>query len=110
MRLLVQVGDVVEPPELFVNLEDRRHVLAVDGDREATKSLCNAAERPIVHRFGEQPEHDAILTLEHDMLGHAGRRLRPSELPVEGGHAADVPACERDRADPYGKIHRTTNL
>jgi hypothetical protein len=65
---------------------------------------------PLEPRLGEQPEHDPVRALKDDVFGHARRRFRPAELPVERSHAPDVPAGERDGADPCWNAHRNQRI
>jgi hypothetical protein len=109
-RLLVQVCDVVEIADQFVSLEDPCASSQLIDNAKPRKPSAGAAKLPVEDRFGKQPEYDAIRALEHDVLGHARRGLRPSELPVKRRHAPDVSARERDGADPHWKTHKSTSL
>jgi hypothetical protein len=82
---------------------DRLLVLAVNRKRKAVKPPRDASKLPVEPRFREQTEHDAVQTLEDNVLGHARRRFRPTELPIERSHSVDVAARKRDRVDPHGQ-------
>ena len=91
--------------KLLVDANDFLLVLTVDRERDAAKPFGNTAELPLEPRLGEEPENDAVRALKHDVFGHARRRFRPAELSVERSHAPDIPASERDCADPCWDAH-----
>jgi hypothetical protein len=93
-----------------VGPNDRLLVLAMDRERETAKPLGNTAELPLELRLGEKPENDAVRALKHDVFGHARRRFRPIELSIERSHAPDIPADERDGADPCWDAHGATSV
>ena len=82
----------------------------MDRERHAANALRNTAELPLEPRLGEEPENNAVCALKHDVFGHARRRFRPAELPVERSHAPEIPARERDCADPCWDAHLTSSV
>src|SRR5262249_29166015 len=88
-----------------VRRTDGVRALAVDREREAAEALGSRPEAFVVHGLREEPEHDPVVALEDDVLGHARRRLGPTELPIEGAQPVDIAAGDRDGADPNLERH-----
>ena len=109
-RLRVEIEDVVESAYLVVGSVDHLLVFAVDCQCETAESIGCPPIPPFQERLGEEPQHDAVRALEHDVLGDTRRRFWPTELTIERGQPTDVPTAERNRADPHRQSHNRPSL